>query len=337
MAQPVEFFRDGRSSSPLGISQGDLPQQLDRLLLTSPSISEFYSRLGEFLLQTVAVDGVWLGSPDDQEKVHCHFLAGEGVARFLEAETIWIDDNADSPLARAWRTGIPQFVSDWTDQRNHLPGAFWRERGLRFGWRSSCAIPISGDAGKRDVLILYSRHPKFFCRDYIRRIVLQLHSQLGFALERLRLLEAIIKDQQTLALYKTAMDASVNGILIAEAGDDLPIRYVNPAFERMTGYCAEEILGINCRILQGADTSQPQLEIIHQAVRQGKSCTVELRNYRKDGTMFWNSLSIAPVLNNAGTPTHFVGIQKDVTEIRTILSESVHSNALYRALMSTRS
>jgi diguanylate cyclase (GGDEF)-like protein/PAS domain S-box-containing protein len=335
MAQPVEFFRDGRSSSLLWISQGDWPQQLDRLLLTSPSISELYSRLGEFLLQTVAVDGVWLGSPDDQEKVHCHFSAGEGVARFLEAETIWIDDNADSPLARAWRTGIPQFASDWTDQRNHLPGAFWRERRLRFGWRSSCAIPISGDAGKRDVLILYSRHPKFFCRDYIRRIVLQLHSQLGFALERLRLLEAITKDQQTLALYKTAMDASVNGILIAEAGDDLPIRYVNPAFERMTGYCAEEILGINCRILQGADTSQPQLEIIHQAVRQGKSCTVELRNYRKDGTMFWNSLSIAPVLNNAGTPTHFVGIQKDVTEIRTILSESVHSNALYRALMST--
>jgi diguanylate cyclase (GGDEF)-like protein/PAS domain S-box-containing protein len=335
MAQLVETFGDGHSSSLLAIPLGDLPQQLDRLLLTSPSVSELYSRLGEFLLQTVAVDGVWLGSPDDEEKVHCHFSAGEGVAEFLKAETIRIVDNADSPLARAWQTGIPQFASDWEDKRNHLPGAFWRDRGLRFGWRSSCAVPISGDAGKRDVLILYSRRPKFFDRDHIRRFALQLHSLLGFALERLRLLEAMEQSRQSLMIHKTAMDASANGILITEAVDDLPIRYVNPAFERMTGYSRAEILGKNCRFLQGTDTAQPELEIVREALLQGKSCTVELRNYRKDGTMFWNSLSIAPALNDAGTPTHFIGIQRDVTELRTILSESVHSNALYRALMST--
>jgi diguanylate cyclase (GGDEF)-like protein/PAS domain S-box-containing protein len=336
MAQIIEFSGDSPASGPLAtIARGDLPQQLDRLLLTVSSISELYSLLGNFLLEVVGVEGVWLGSPDEQKKVRCHFTAGAGVEEFLSAATILLDDNADSPVARAWRTSIPQLALDWADDQDHLPSAYWRERGLRFGWRSSCAIPISGTAGKCDILVLYSKRPNFFGREHIWRFVLQLHSLFGFALERLRLLEAITKDQKTLALYKTAMDASVNGILIAEAADDLPIRYVNPAFERMTGYRAEEIRGKNCRFLQRTDTSQPQLEIIRQAVRQGKSCTVELRNYRKDGTMFWNSLSIAPVLNNAGAATHFIGIQKDVTEIKTILSESVHSNALYRALMST--
>ncbi|MHB1935265.1 MAG: EAL domain-containing protein [Acidobacteriaceae bacterium] len=335
MAQLVELFGDCPTSGPLAIQQGDLPQQLDRLLLTVPSVSDLYSRLGEFLLKVVAVDAVWLGSPDDHGKVRCHFTAGAGIEEYLAAETIQIDGKSDSPLARAWRTATPQFALDWTDEREHLPGAFWRERGLRFGWRSSCAIPVSGAAGKRDILVLYSKRTGFFGGEHIRQCVLQLHVLLGFALERLRVLEAMERSRQSLMIYKTAMDASANGILITEATDDMPIRYVNPAFERMTGYSAEEILGKNCRFLQGADTAQPKLQIIRDAIRQGKPCTVEMRNYRKDGTMFWNSLSIAPALNDAGTPTHFIGIQRDVTELRTILSKSVHSNALYRALMST--
>ena len=338
MAQLAKFFGDfqSRDDDDLpAILQGDLPQLLDRLLLTVPSISELYSRLGEFLLQAVAVDGVWLGSPDEEEKVRCHFSAGAGVKEFLAAGPVLIDENSDSPLDRAWRTGVPQFALDWTDDRDRLPSAFWRERGLRFGWRSSCAIPISGTAGKHDILVLYSKRPNFFGREYIRQFVLQLHSLLGFALERLRLLEAMEQSRQSLMIYKTAMDASANGILITEATDGLPIRYVNPAFERMTGYRAEEILGKNCRFLQGADTAQPQLQIVREAIRQGKPCIVELKNYRKDGTMFWNSLSIAPALNAAGQATHFIGIQKDVTDFKNLLTRSDRSNALYRALMST--
>lgn len=335
MAQLVEFFGDSRVENTPPLLRGDLPQQLDRLLLTSRSVAELYSRLGEFLLQTVVVDGMWLGSPDENERVQYQYSAGNGVAEFLEGETILIDDNLDSPLARAWRTSTPQFASDWTDSRSHLPGIFWRERGLRFGWRSSCAIPIAGESGKRDILILYSKRPKFFSREYIRRFVQQLHSLLGFALERLRLLEVTHRSQQALQLYKSAMDVSAHGILIADAEKDLPICYVNPAFERITGYSAEEAIGRNCRFLQGTDTAQPQMKTIRESLSQGKACTVELRNYRKNGSMFWNSISIAPVLDEAGRTTHFIGVQNDITEVKTLLQESIHSNALYRALMGT--
>ena len=312
---------------------GELPAQLDRLLLTVPSISVLYPLLARFLLRTVEVDGVWLGAPDEQETVAYHFVAGERVREFLAGGTIRINDNPDSALALAWRTGIPQFSLDWMDRESPLPAAFWRDRGLRFGWRSSCAIPVSGSAGKRDILILYSKRPNYFAEEQIQQFVHQLHSLLGFALERLRMLEAMQKDQQTLMLYKTAMDASANGILIAEAVDDLPIRYVNPAFERITGYSADEVMGKNCRFLQGADTNQPQTAAIRHALKTGKVCTAEVRNYRKNGTMFWNSLSIAPVTNDKGARTHFIGIQQDITRLKSALNQNVHSNTLYRALM----
>jgi len=335
MAQFIQFFDGSRVSGTPALLHDNLLQQLNRLLLTSHSVGELYSRLGEFLVESVAVDGMWLGSPDENERVQCHYSVGDGVTEFLDAETILIDENIDSPLARAWRTGVPQFACDWTDQSQPLPSEFWRERGLQFGWRSSCAIPITGESGKRDILILYSKRPQFFGRDCIRRFVLQLHSLLGFALERLRLTDAILAGQQALTLYKNAMDVSTHGILIAAAEKDLPICYVNPAFERITGYSAEEAIGRNCRFLQGTDTAQPQMETIRKALSEGQSCTVELRNYRKNGTMFWNSVSIAPVLDEAGRTTHFIGVQNDVTEVKNLLQESTHSNALYRALMGT--
>ncbi len=333
MAELIKTFENFSLSDAAIAQVGELPAQLDRLLLTVPSIATLFPLLADFLLNIVEVDGVWLGAPDEQQAVAYHFVAGEGVQEFLAGGTIRIDDNPHSALSLAWRTGIPQFALDWTSPENPLPGGFWLERGLRFGWRSSCAVPVSGNAGQRDILILYSKRQNFFAQEKIQQFVLQMHSLLGFALERLRLLEAMKTNQQTLMLYKTAMDASANGILIAEAVEDLPIRYVNPAFERITGYNADEAIGRNCRFLQATDTNQPQMAAIRDALETGKPCTVEVRNYRKDGTMFWNSLSIAPVSNEAGITTHFVGIQQDITHLKNALNDNVHSNALYRALM----
>lgn len=143
-----------------------------------------------------------------------------------------------------------------------------------------------------------------------------------------RLQEEILKRQQKeeeLRLSNQAIAASINGIVIADATKpDLPIIYINPAFERITGYTAEEIVGRNCRFLQGKDRDQPALDELRAALREGKSCTVILSNYRKDGRRFWNELSISPIYDNAGNLTHFVGIQMDVTE-RKKAQEALHA------------
>ncbi len=128
-----------------------------------------------------------------------------------------------------------------------------------------------------------------------------------------------------LRLLERAVTASTNSIVIADPNQpDVPLVYVNPAFERTTGYAAEEVLDRNCRFLQGEDRDQPALGELRTAVREGRHCTVVLRNYRKDGSLFWNELSIYPVRDEEGRTTSFVGVQNDITErIRTekILSE----------------
>ena len=118
-----------------------------------------------------------------------------------------------------------------------------------------------------------------------------------------------------LRLLERAVTASTNSIVITDPNQpDDPIVYVNPAFERTTGYAAEEVLGRNCRFLQREDRAQPALEELKAAVCEGRHCTVVLRNYRKDGTLFWNELSIYSVRDEDGRMTNFVGVQNDVTE-----------------------
>src|SRR5918994_2367075 len=118
-----------------------------------------------------------------------------------------------------------------------------------------------------------------------------------------------------LRLLERAVTASTNSIVITDPNQpDDPIVYVNPAFERTTGYASEEVLSRNCRFLQREDRDQPALGELRAAVYEGRHCTVVLRNYRKDGSLFWNELSIYPVREEDGRMTNFVGVQNDVTE-----------------------
>ncbi|NJN61489.1 MAG: PAS domain S-box protein [Coleofasciculaceae cyanobacterium RL_1_1] len=115
-------------------------------------------------------------------------------------------------------------------------------------------------------------------------------------------------------LLERAINASANGVIITDATNlNNPIIYVNSGFEAMTGYSEYEAIGRNCRFLQGDDRDQPGLQTLRHAIADEQGCRVTLRNYRKDGTMFWNELTISPVQNDSGTVTHYVGVQTDIT------------------------
>ncbi|HMV52961.1 MAG TPA: CHASE domain-containing protein [Rhodocyclaceae bacterium] len=118
-----------------------------------------------------------------------------------------------------------------------------------------------------------------------------------------------------LLLRERALESSGNGIVISDMTlPNQPLIYANPAFERITGFSPYEVIGRNCRFLQGLDGDQPALEELRVAIAASQPCTVVLRNYRKDGTPFWNELSIAPVLDGNGRATHYVGVQNDISE-----------------------
>lgn len=95
---------------------------------------------------------------------------------------------------------------------------------------------------------------------------------------------------------------------------DNPLVWLNPAFTRTTGYEADEVLGLNCRFLQGPDTDRAAVARISEALSQGRGIVETLLNYRKDGTAFWNQISLSPVLDADGELVNFVGVQADVTE-----------------------
>lgn len=117
-------------------------------------------------------------------------------------------------------------------------------------------------------------------------------------------------------LFERAVASVGVGVALADArAPDLPLTFVNPAFERITGYTSAECLGRNCRFLQGTDREQPGLDALRAALRERRPEQAVMRNYRKDGSLFWNSVSISPVFDEQGQLTHFLGVQQDVTEL----------------------
>ena len=154
----------------------------------------------------------------------------------------------------------------------------------------------------------------------------EFHERLG--------LEAALGEaraREARKLVDRAIRSSASGIVITDARyPGNPIVYVNPAFEFTTGYSAEEAIGQNCRFLQADDRDQPALDDLRSAIREGRECKVVLRNYKKDGTLFYNELSISPVHDESGRIVNFVGVQDDVTGRKRVEEELAKSEERFR-------
>ena len=111
------------------------------------------------------------------------------------------------------------------------------------------------------------------------------------------------------------LDASINGITLADPDqNDIPLVYVNRAFEVMTGYSFDETVGKNCRFLQGNDKNQPEINMLRKALKEKSSVNVTLRNYKKNGELFYNQLLIQPLFDNKNNLLYYLGVQFDITE-----------------------
>ena len=115
-------------------------------------------------------------------------------------------------------------------------------------------------------------------------------------------------------ILSTILDSSVNGITLADPDqEDMPIVYANQSFERMTGYSQVEIIGQNCRFLQGDDREQEARFQLRKAIDQCQPIEVNIRNYKKNGELFYNHLALTPLFDSGGKLIYYLGVQYDVT------------------------
>lgn len=170
-------------------------------------------------------------------------------------------------------------------------------------------------------------------REYNAALIRKLEKRAAELQEANRkLLDEIAERRQAevaLRLRERAIDAAAEGICISDpAQPDNPLIFVNAAFERITGYRAEEALGRNCRFLQGAGTDPEAVAQLREALSSGSHCSVELLNYRKDGRPFWNRVTLSPVRDEDGRITHHVSQQADVSERRQLEEQLRQSQKL---------
>ncbi|HTJ84153.1 MAG TPA: ATP-binding protein [Polyangiaceae bacterium] len=161
-------------------------------------------------------------------------------------------------------------------------------------------------------------------------VVLRPGSEAKLA-RRLATLIELGRLRMALSFAEQALDHSVNGLSIVDVeAPDAPLVHVSSVFERMTGYAAEEILGRNCRFLQGGERAQPALDDLRAAVRESRSTSVVVKNFKRDGAPFWNELTVFP-LEVYGRPTRWVaGVQHDVTQVA---EARARIESLYRTLI----
>jgi len=111
------------------------------------------------------------------------------------------------------------------------------------------------------------------------------------------------------------LDSCVNGVTLADPDqEDMPLIYVNKAFEKMTGYTQAEVLGKNCRFLQGKENEQEGVNQLRKAIQNKETVEVTLRNYRKNGELFYNHLLMSPLFDSKGNLLYFLGVQYDITQ-----------------------
>ena len=132
--------------------------------------------------------------------------------------------------------------------------------------------------------------------------------------------------QRRLLLLTRAIEAVGEGIVVTNGPyPTVDILYANPAFTQLTGYSPEEVAGRNCSFLQGADSDPTVIEVLRDAIKRGKRVRRTILNYRKDGTPFWNDLTVNPIFDENGALTNFVGVQNDITGLKEVQASLVQA------------
>ncbi|MCR2747264.1 ATP-binding protein [Limnobacter parvus] len=234
----------------------------------------------------------------------------EFVNRIMSSTTLPNDHNLADRL-RAGKMHVCQNVAEEPQAK------MWHQQAIAEGLESFVILPVHAQGKLHASLVLFGAGVHFFTNE-VKQLLRTVGKNLSLALENLMFAEERARSAERLNLLETCVDRLNDIVLITEAepiGDDGPkILYVNEAFVRRTGYTREEAIGKTPRILQGELTQRDALARIRAALVEWRPVREELINYTKSGEMFWLELEIVPVADETGWYTHWVAIERDITE-----------------------
>jgi two-component system cell cycle sensor histidine kinase/response regulator CckA len=268
----------------------------------------------------------WIGVPENDRLVRA---ASAGIDDGYIAESfISIDpenERAHGPAGQAYLRGSYVVVNDFLAASMTKP---WHELAQRVGVKALAAFPIREAGRVVAILTVYAKETNYFTPDFVATLA-DVTPILSVGLDHFADAEAKRRDEEALRMRDRALLAISQGIVIVDAqvtGE--PIIFASESFLALTGYGLDEVLGRNCRFLQGPESDRTVVRELSEAIHAGKDCNVEIRNYRKDGSVFWNSLAISPVRDERGTVTHFVGVQTDVTDRKELYTQLLQAQKM---------
>ena len=256
----------------------------------------------DLVVQFGQMELVWIGRPDHSGAFH--FLASSGSSGYLEKVSISINPGEPSgqgPAGKAFQEGRGIFSGSLQS-----PKTSWQEEARHFGMASAAALPIFRKGRVWGLLSVYHRSEEFFEEEDLKGIFSELALDISRGLDRM-------DDQKSQMLLSNALASIEDGVVITDISHC--VTWVNKAFTAVTGYPEDEILGENLKILQCSGTDLETVGEIRQTLAKGEVFHGQILNMRKNGSLFWNLLTINPIHGPAGEITGYVGVQRDITDM----------------------
>lgn len=280
-------------------------------IVRSSSEQELFRQICKATVDYGGMKMVWIGLLDEASlQVIPAASYGEGT-EYLDG--IMISESANDsyghgPTGTAIRDGVPVWCQDFLHDAQTLP---WHEKGAKFGWRSSAAVPIRRGGKSIGAITFYAGEVGAF-DEQAQDLLAEMSMDISFALDNFALEEKRTQTEDTLLKLSQVVEQSPNAIIITDLKAN--IEYTNAAFTKLTGYSQDQVIGKNPRILQSDKTSRETYDHMWSLLSRGEIWRGELVNRRKDGSEYIESTLIAPVTQADGTITNYLAIQEDITE-----------------------